>query len=140
MSKISAPVGGNAATSLFVSTTGNLITCNVPASTSPGAKNVVVTNGDQTQATAVGAFTYDPALSITTVSPPSGPSTGGTLLTIDGTSFTGNLTVMVGGQPAASVTVNTPAAAQNVHYGRYAISGSLPTGFSQSGRFVVFRT
>jgi hypothetical protein len=40
---------------------------------------------------------------------------------------------------AASVSVNTPSAAQNVRYGRYAISGSLPTGFSQSGRFIVFR-
>ena len=41
---------------------------------------------------------------------------------------------------AAPVTVTGPTVARNVRYGRYAISGLLPSGFSRSGRFIVFRT
>ena len=40
---------------------------------------------------------------------------------------------------ASAVTVNSSSTAQAVHYGRYAISGSLPNGFNRSGRFIVFR-
>lgn len=40
---------------------------------------------------------------------------------------------------ATPVTIGISTDAAKVRYGRYTISGSLPTGFKASGRFVVFR-
>jgi hypothetical protein len=37
------------------------------------------------------------------------------------------------------VTVSVPSDSRNVHYGRYQITTLKPSGFSSSGRFVVFR-
>jgi hypothetical protein len=46
------------------------------------------------------------APTITSVSPASGPRTGGTVLTIAGTGFAGSVTVRIGSQAALSVSVN----------------------------------
>jgi hypothetical protein len=50
-------------------------------------------------------FTYVPAPAVTGVSPPSGPLSGGTTVTITGTGFTGATAVSFGTVPAASFTV-----------------------------------
>jgi hypothetical protein len=44
---------------------------------------------------------------IGSISPPIGPMTGGNLLTINGVNFTAPATVLVGGQPAANVTISS---------------------------------
>jgi len=50
-------------------------------------------------------FTYDPILVVTGVSPASGPTTGGTLVTLSGECFTGATGVTFGGVPARTFTV-----------------------------------
>jgi hypothetical protein len=55
-----------------------------------------------------------------------------------GGSIQGTLTGFLN-STANPVTVASPQDARNVRYGRYQISTVLPSGFSRSGRFIVFR-
>ena len=106
---VSATVGTITSTSIAVTT---------PAG-SAGAKNIVVTNTDSQTATGVGLFTYiapNPAPTITSVSPTSGATAGGTSITITGTGFLAGATVTIGGISATvdvitatSITATTPA-------------------------------
>jgi plastocyanin len=68
-----------------------------------GAVDVVVTTGGQT-ATAFGAFTYV-APSVTSISPNTGSTAGGTVVNINGTGFQTGATVTIGGIPATDVSV-----------------------------------
>src|SRR5207245_6870406 len=73
-----------------------------------GLADVVVTIGGQSSATNAGdQFTYlAPTPTVTAIDPTSGPTAGGTAITITGTSFdTGPATVTVGGTGATGVTV-----------------------------------
>jgi acid phosphatase len=111
--------GGAAASNVEVlgSTT---ITAVAPAHAS-GAVNVVVTNPGGQTGTSVNGYTYSgggtQAPTVTNVSPTSGPTAGGTQITITGTGFAAGATVTVGGSPASGVmvsnsttiTANTPA-------------------------------
>jgi hypothetical protein len=85
-----------------------------------GAVNVVVTNPDGQNGTSVNGYSYTggtPAPTVTTVSPTSGPTAGGTQIIITGTDFNAGATVTVGGSQASgvivsnstSITANTPA-------------------------------
>ena len=75
-----------------------------PAGTA-GAQAVQVTNATGASATMAGAFTYaTAALTLTSVSPASGPTAGGTTITLTGSGFVSGATVRVGGNPATSVT------------------------------------
>jgi IPT/TIG domain len=100
--------GGTAATNVNVlgSTT---ITAVAPAHAS-GAVNVVVTNPGGQTGTSVNGYTYSgggsPAPTVSAVSPTSGPTTGGTQITITGTNFSLGATVTVGGSNATGVLVN----------------------------------
>lgn len=100
-------VGGSSATNVTV-VNSTTITATTPARAA-GTVNVVVTNPDGTSATANNAFTYaDPQPvppTITQVSPSSGPTAGGTAITITGTNFVTGATVTVGGVAATNVTV-----------------------------------
>jgi hypothetical protein len=73
----------------------------------PGKVDVTVTNPDPDTKTATlaGAFTYLPPPTVTSVSPSSGPSAGGTAVTITGSDFQQNATVAFGGVEATPVTV-----------------------------------
>jgi IPT/TIG domain len=71
-----------------------------------GTTSITVTNPDVQSATANG-FTYIvPAPAVTTVSPSSGPSNGGTIVQITGANFQNGATVMFGTKAAQSVVVN----------------------------------
>ena len=99
-------VGGTAATSVaFVSATQ--INATTPAHAA-GVADVVVTVGGQSSATsAADQFTYvaPPPPTVTGVSPASGPSAGGTAITITGTNFDATATVTVGGAAATGVSI-----------------------------------
>ena len=97
-------IGTNAATSMVV-VSDTSITAVTPAG-SAGAQSVAVTTAGGI-ATAPAAFTYTNVSlpSIASVSPTSGPSSGGTAITITGTNFTGATSVKVGGVAATSVVV-----------------------------------
>ena len=110
----SVTVGGIAATNIVVSASS--ITAKTPAGTA-GAKSVAVTTAGGT-ATKASAFTYIvPLPTITSVSPISGPTTGGTTITITGTNLTGATMVKIGVTlatnvvvvNATSITAKTPA-------------------------------
>jgi len=73
----------------------------------PGKVDVTVTNPDAKTATLIGAFTYVPPPTVMSVSPTSGPSAGGTAVTIAGSDFQQNATVEFGGVEATPVTVTS---------------------------------
>ncbi|MHC5018874.1 MAG: IPT/TIG domain-containing protein, partial [Planctomycetota bacterium] len=78
-------VGGSAATVTFNSTTA--LTVTTPSGTA-GAANIVVTNPDAQASTLTGGFTYwSAAPTITNINPNTGPTGGGTTVTITGTNF-----------------------------------------------------
>ncbi len=92
--------GGSSATVNSLSSTQIVVL--TPAHT-PGAVTVVVTNpGGQT---ASGSYTFNPPPTVSSVSPTSGPTAGGTLVTLTGSNFLSGATVTFGGATATSVTV-----------------------------------
>ncbi len=99
----SVSFGGNAATFVNVAST-TTITCWTPAGAA-GLVNVTVANADGQSSTAASAFTYVAGPGIVSVSPATGPGSGGTTITIAGTGFASGATVTVGGAAATSVTV-----------------------------------
>ena len=95
--------GGTAATNVTV-VSGTSITATTPAHAA-GAVNVVVTDSGGS-ATVVNGFTYvSSPPTITTISPNSGSTNGGTAVTITGTNFISGATVTFGGTAATNVTV-----------------------------------
>ncbi|REJ96181.1 MAG: hypothetical protein DWQ34_04640 [Planctomycetota bacterium] len=99
--------GGIPATGVNVSP-GTSITCNAPANM-PGGCDVTVTNPDTQFATLPGGFIYTsppPVIpTISSVTPNTGPTTGGTAVTITGSEFAAGASVTFGGVPAAGVAV-----------------------------------
>ena len=69
-----------------------------------GAVDVVVSNTDGQSATVTQGFTYtavsNPAPTVTAISPNSGSTSGGTLVSITGTGFLAGATVSLGGTTA----------------------------------------
>src|SRR5581483_711212 len=71
-----------------------------------GIVNVVVTNPDAQSATLANGFAYlAPPPLVTSVTPTSGPTSGGTAITISGSNFLAGATVTVGGTAATAVSV-----------------------------------
>lgn len=64
-----------------------------------------VTNPDGQFGTATAGFAYVRPPVISSISPSSGPSAGGTTVTIIGTDFTAGATVLFGANPATNVQV-----------------------------------
>lgn len=96
--------GGTLATNVSI-VSATSITATTPAHAA-GIVDVVVTNTDNKSATLPQAFTFDlPAPSISGVAPSTGPTTGGTGVTISGANFQSGATVTFGAQPATDVTV-----------------------------------
>ena len=96
--------GGAAATSVVV-VSATQITAKTPPH-AQGTVNVAVTNPDGQSATLASGFTFvAPAPILTAVSPTSGPSTGGTAVTLTGQNFASGATVTFGGAAATSVVV-----------------------------------
>jgi hypothetical protein len=95
--------GGTLATNVTVTSTS--ITATTPAH-AVGKADVVVTNTDSQSATLTQGFTYAlPAPAITDISPATGPTSGGTQITITGTNFQDGATVKIGASPATDVNV-----------------------------------
>jgi len=82
------------------------ITCTTIASTA-GLVMVRVTNIDNQYGYKTSAFTFQAPPVISTLSPSSGPQSGGTSVTITGTGFLTGVTVSIGGTPCTTVTLNS---------------------------------
>ena len=102
----SVTVGGTAATSVSV-VSATSVTAVTPAGTA-GAKDVVLTTigGSVTK---TGGFTFEgtPVPVISSISPTSGPTSGGTTITITGTGFTAATSVKFGNAAATSFVVSS---------------------------------
>jgi formylglycine-generating enzyme required for sulfatase activity len=98
-------VGGVAATGVTV-VSPTTVTAVTPAGTA-GAKDVAVSTPSG-NATLANGFTYVAAPTLASVSPGSGPTSGGTAITLTGTNLSGTTSVTVGGVAATGVTVVSP--------------------------------
>ncbi len=98
---------GTAPAVSFTVTSDTTITATAPAGTAH-AVDVTVTSAGGTSATSSSdLFTCFVTPTVTSVSPTFGPTTGGTTVTITGTTFTGVTAVDFGPVPASSFTVNS---------------------------------
>ena len=100
--------GSDAATAYTVNSSTS-ITATTPAE-SAGTVDTTVTTGSGTSATSgADEFTFvTPAPAVTSVSPTSGSTDGGTVVTITGTDLTGATVVDFGSDAATAYTVNSP--------------------------------
>ncbi len=99
----SVTFGGNAATNVTV-VNSTTITATTPARTAGTASVIVATPGGSNAANSL--FTYvAPAPTVTSISPNTGTTLGGTSVTLTGTNFTGATAVTFGGNAATNVTV-----------------------------------
>lgn len=103
-----AQVSGPTVTSTSISLT-------VPAHAA-GAVDVVVSNPDGQKGTKAGGYTYQAAAApaVTSVSPATGPTAGGTTVTILGTNLVAGATVAFGGTTVAARSVTAGSIAQVV--------------------------
>ena len=101
--------GGTTATNVNVGSS-TTITATAPAHAA-GAVNVVVTNPNGLSGTLTNGYTYlnppPQAPTVTSVSPNSGSTSGGTTVTITGTDFAAGATVSFAGTAASNVTVTS---------------------------------
>jgi hypothetical protein len=105
--------GGVAASSVTVKS-ATQIQAVVPAHIA-GLVDVTVRNPDGQSSTLSGSFTFNlGSLTVTSVSPNSGPATGGTTVTITGTNFQTGALVSFGTASAPTVTVNSATQIQAV--------------------------
>jgi alpha-tubulin suppressor-like RCC1 family protein len=98
-----------------------------PAANSPGAKDVVVTSSSHGGGTCSGCFTYNPQVTVTAVTPASGPLAGATSVTITGTNFANVTSVTIGGSELGSRTVVSATE----------ITGTTPASSSAGAQDVV---
>ena len=93
---------------IFAVTSSTQISATTPPGT-VGAVDVTVTTPDGTSATSVlDQFSYEPAPTITAVSPIAGPVVGGTAVTVTGTNLTGSTAVQFGTTAASYYVVVSP--------------------------------
>ncbi|MBJ7519947.1 MAG: IPT/TIG domain-containing protein, partial [Solirubrobacteraceae bacterium] len=123
------------------------ITATAPAGS--GTVDVrVTTAGGQSANTAADNFTYIPAPAITSIAPSTGPESGGTVVVITGTNFTGASQVQFGATNATGYTVNsatqitaTAPAATGVQNVRVTTpSGTSPNTAADDFTFVALPT
>ena len=135
--------GGTAATNVVV-VSSTSITATTPAHAA-GAVTVVVTNTGGLNGSLTNGFTYVNSPTVTSVSPNSGTTAGGTAVTITGTNFATGATVTFGGTAATnvvvvsstSITATTPAHAAGAVTvavtNTGGLNGSLANGFTYVG-------
>jgi hypothetical protein len=99
---------GSVAASSFTVNSATQITATAPAEAAGTVDVKVTTAGGASSAVAADHFTYvTPAPAVTGISPTSGSTAGGTVVTITGSNFTGITAVSFGSVAASSFTVNS---------------------------------
>jgi IPT/TIG domain len=129
-------LGGTSATGVTVvnSTTITATT----AAHAAGAVSVVVTNSDAQSGTLSNGYTYtspNPAPTVSSISPTSGTTAGGTAVSITGTGFLAGATVSLGGTAATGVTVvnSTTITATTAAHAAGAVNVVVTNSDAQSG-------
>ena len=101
VSGITADLGGiSCSPVVFISTTQ--ITCTTPAKTT-GVVSLTLTNPDTQTVTKASAYSYANAPTVSTLTPSSGPVSGGTSIKIAGTGFLNGATATLGKKPCLNV-------------------------------------
>jgi hypothetical protein len=95
--------GGTKSTAVTVGSSTQVNAMSPPGSS--GTVAITVTNPDSQSASLPSAFTYSSGPSLTSISPNTGPVTGGTTVTILGSGFQSGAKVTFGGIAASSVTL-----------------------------------
>jgi hypothetical protein len=103
LSGASLNFGSAAATNVAVVNAGT-ITATTPASAA-GAVNVMVTNPDGQSSTLTNGYSYNPAPTLSSLTPPTGSVSGGTSVTLSGSNFLTGATVTFGSVPSTFVVV-----------------------------------
>ncbi|GAA1332779.1 hypothetical protein GCM10009610_73140 [Pseudonocardia xinjiangensis] len=103
---VTAVTFGGAPAASFTVNSATQITATTPVHAA-GAAPVVVTKPGANSSNADVAFFYVNSAAITSLTPDQGPTSGGTVVTITGTGFTGASAVSFGGTPATAFTVNS---------------------------------
>jgi hypothetical protein len=98
--------GGTAGTA-FTADSDTSVTVTTPAGTAGAADVVVNTPGGNSPTDPLAKFTYVAAPAVTLVAPASGPTNGGTAVTITGTGFTGATGVTFGGVAGTAFTATS---------------------------------
>ncbi len=140
---------GSQAAAGFVVVSSTEITVAAPARTDgyQGAAHVTVTTAAGTSATSASDnFTYTaPGPNVSSISPATGPASGGTTVTIGGQGFTGATQVLFGGIAATSVTVNSDSqitvvapASTNQQTGPVDVTVTTPIGTSSTASADLF--
>ncbi|WP_232679363.1 IPT/TIG domain-containing protein, partial [Nocardioides sp. R-C-SC26] len=109
----SVTVGGVAVPAGSVTVSSSTSLTVVTPANAPGTVAVTVTTVDGTSDPVPGGFTYVAAPTAASLSPSSGPSAGGTSVTVTGSGFVGGATSVTAGGvavPAGAVTVFSPTA------------------------------
>ncbi len=103
---LSVSFGGSAATG-YTRVSSTQITATVPAGAAGSVRVKVVTAGGESPDTSADDYLYVGSPVISSISPSSGPTTGGTSVTINGSGFYDVTAVTFGGTAAQSYTVNS---------------------------------
>ena len=127
---------GGAAAIAFTVNSATSITATSPAGSAGTVDVTVTTAGGTSAASAADGFTYIAGPAVTSVSPSSGPSAGGTVVTITGANFSGASAVKFGGasaiwfsvQSATSILAKSPADAGVVDVTVTTADGTSATG------------
>ena len=137
--------GSNAAGSFTVDS-ATQITATSPAGVGTVDVTVTTEEGGTSPNSTADQFTYVPAPTVTNVNPNTGPTPGGTSVTITGTNFTGATAVRFGSANATSFTVNSSTsitATSPAASGTVDITVTTPAGTSATsaaGRFAYAGT
>jgi len=133
-------IGGNAATDVVI--TATKIYAKTPAG-SAGSADVVVSNPASQSDTLTAGFTYIPKPTVTSISPTSGPITGGTTITITGENFVDGVIVSISTVAANNVvfvsatqiTAKTPAMALGMGTVDVAVTNPASQSYTMSDGF-----
>ncbi len=134
--------GSTAATSFTILDDSDL-TATAPAGTASTVHITVTTNNGTSSTSSADQFTWlsTAVPSITSLSPSSGTTAGGTSVSITGTNFTSASAVLFGGIAAASFTVNSStsitATSPPLPTGSYGVTVTTPSGTSAASTFTV---
>jgi hypothetical protein len=134
----------------FTVNSSTSLTATAPAQSAATVDVTVTTAYGVSSAVSADHFTYNPTVpSVSSVSPASGPTAGGTLVTINGSNLNGTSAVSFGGTAAASftvvsatqVTATTPAeSAGTIHTNLTTPSGTSPSTGADQYTFVAAPT
>lgn len=132
--------GSTNATSFTVNSATQITAMSPPHAAGAAAVTIIHPTGNSNSVT----FTYVVAQVpvVTGVAPGSGPTSGGTSVTLTGTGFTGATAVTFAGVPATSFTVNSPtqisAVAPAGNAGAAVVTVTTPAGTSASDAFFFY--